>query len=290
MSPLPKKKKTPEELAALRESLGISSDGPPPGPPGMMAPAPAAMKAPAPAPPLPEKKVEKPPVTVEEPVIKVEATEPTPSLSVEEPVLLDAEVEDEARSAPLKSLRKSERLPVDRPKKVSKDSGKLPTRRHREGERIPLKKATKPVSAGGVNLPTRKHSDEELARLRRNPLPGVESPALLVASQTAGVLLLIGIYGLGVILMIVAALGAIAANVSKFDLPFEWLQTAVDLPNYSMILFGIMGAGVAVMLLGALWIYFKKPMSQVHAALLTIVAVLVLVFGTLYFFPELHGA
>ncbi len=288
MSPLPKKKKTAEELAALRESLGISSDGPPPGPPGMMGPGPTA---PVGAAPLPEVKVETPVAPFAETEVKLEPEVPEVSPKEEELVKVVAEEVTELQPKPVRSLRRSERLPVDQPKKVlAKDTGKLPTRRHREGQRIPLEKPMEPVSVGSGNLPTRKHTDQELARMRLAPLPGVEPAAVHLARQTMGLFGLVAVYGAGVILMLAAAAGAMAAKVSRIDLPFDWLREAVALPHFPVILFGIMVGGVAVMLLGAAWIYFKKPLSQVHAALMTIIAVLVLVFGTLYFFPGLHGA
>lgn len=291
MSPLPKKKKTAEELAALRESLGISSDGPPPGPPGMVGPVPTVPVEAPPAAPLPEVKVEAPEVPFAEPKVRTEPEVPRVSPRKEAPLKVEAEEVTELKPKPVRSLRRSERLPVDQPKKVvAKDTGKLPTRRHREGERIPLEKPTEAVSVGSGNLPTRKHTDQELARMRLAPLPGVEPAAAHLAKQTMGLFGLIAVYGVGVILMLAAGAGAMVAKASRIDLPFDWLRDAVALPNFPVILFGIMAGGVTVMLLGAAWIYFKKPLSQVHAALMTIVAVLVLVFGTLYLFPGLHGA
>ncbi|MGB6221908.1 hypothetical protein [Haloferula sp.] len=309
MSPLPKKKKTAEELAALRESLGISSDGPPPDAPGVMGsgnleaavprpPTEKPVETPVESKPLPaariaQEKPEEPEARIEksEPVEKVERVEVSGKPSQAPVVLEPAEEEVEARAKPVKSLRKSERLPADKPKKVrSRESGKLPTRGRREAERSRESPAANVSSGRSGKLPTRKHSDEELARLRRAPLPGVEAPAVHLANQTAGPLALVAIYGVGFLLLVLAMLGGIAGGMSRFDLPFEWLQDAVVLPHYRMILFGVMSGGVGVMLIGAAWIFFKKPISQYHAAILTIIAVLVLVFGTLYFFPGLHGA
>lgn len=296
MSPLPKKKKTLEELAALRESLGISSDGPPADAPGVMGHDPIAPpeESPRDQPPieamaLPEERFA--PRKPAEPDEMPELESSNESLDEEKAVILKTPETSVVKAKPVRSLRKSESLPVDKPKKVvSNNSGKLPTRRHREGERIPLEKPTKPVSAGGGELPTRKHSDRELARLRHTPEPGAEAPAVNMADRKVGWLGLAGVYGFGVLLMFLAGLGGVAARAARFDLPFDWLKDAVVLPNFTMIVYAIMAGGVAVMLVGAAWIFFKKPISQHHAAILTIIAVLVLVFGTLYFFPELHGA
>jgi hypothetical protein len=298
VSPIPKKKKTAEELAALRESLGISSEGPPADAPGVMGQAP---EEPALAPelearfkPMPVPEAKWAPKN-----LKVPSDQPTEEPEPESPkeaekeraVVLEAPADLVRSEKPLKLYRKSGSLPVDKPKTVvSRESGKLPTRRRRESERLPLEKPGDSVSTGGGKLPTRKHTDQELVRLRNSTLPGAESPAVQMANQTAGLLLLLAIYGLGVLLMLLAGLGVLAARAPRFDLPFDWLKEAVMLPNFSMILFGAMAGGVAVMLLGSAWIYFKKPNSQHHAGILTIIAVLVLVFGTLYFFPGLHGA
>ena len=203
------------------------------------------MEAP-PAAPIPEVKIEEPEVPFAEPVAKVEpeVSRVSATREVAEEKVKVEEV-TELKPKPVRSLRRSERLPVDQPKKVvSKDSGKLPTRRHREGERIPLEKPSEPVSVGCGSLPTRKHTDQELARMRLAPLPGVEPAAVHLARQTMGLFGLIAIYGVGVILMLVAGSGVVAAKASSIDLPFDWLRDAVALPNFLMILFEILPSNI----------------------------------------------
>ncbi|MEM1084167.1 MAG: hypothetical protein AAGI48_08585 [Verrucomicrobiota bacterium] len=283
MSPLPNRKKTPEELAALRESLGISPEGPPPGAPGTAA-APSKPETPTPAQPtppaesegkreaaeLPAKKQLEPPAKREskEPEAEPELeSEPSAEMKAaaeevaEEPVVLGKPKKKTPEARPVRSLRKSERLPVDQPKRaVARNSGELPTRRH---------------------------TDQELARLRHQPanFSGPPPSALTVAWP-----MLVVIYGFGSSLIVLAVAGAIAEKVARIDLPFDWLRNAVVRDDYRLLLFGVMAAGAGAMLVGAAWIFFKRPSSSFHSAFLTIIAVLVLVFGTLYLFPGLHGA
>lgn len=240
MSALPERRKSAEELAELRESLGISKDGPPTGAPGV-----AKTSLPEP-----------------EPSDKQDAEDLKSSV-------FDAPAEDpkkEQKAMPklkqVRSLRRSERVPLDQARKVS-DSGKLPVRRHTENELRQLK-CVEPVAA--------------------------EAPAVHLQKMTAGLVSLFVIYGGGVLLIVVSGLGASTRGVLPMDLPWSWLADLAKLPNYSMILYGLLLGGVAVLLLGALWIYFLKTLSRHHAGFMTIIAVLVLVFGTLYFFPQLHGA
>jgi amino acid permease len=45
-----------------------------------------------------------------------------------------------------------------------------------------------------------------------------------------------------------------------------------------------------VALLFAAFIYFKKPLSLHHAAFIAVMSLFVIVFGALYYFPQLrHG-
>lgn len=290
MSQLPSRKKTPEELAALRESLGISGDGPPAGAPGGARPQPeadpgeATTEAPEVAGPDPET------VVVESAVAETLIPEPSPEPVVLESVETEAE-EPTVRERPMRSLRKSANLTVDQPKKVAgQGSDKLPKRRRREAESAPSGKGGPKKVGDSGKIPSRRHSDQELARLRNSSQPAADLPARRIADQTAGPVALAVIYGVGTLLMLLSMAGVSAGKAASIDIPFDWLASATRLEHYMRIVYGLMAAGAVVMLLGAAWIRFRKPISQHHAAILTIIAVLVLVFGTLYFFPGLHGA
>ncbi len=109
MSPLPQRKKTPEELAKLRESLGI---------PGA---APAADES-APT----ETDAAEPPPAAEPAVARTE----TPSAAAVGPAADTAATESRLEPKPVRSLKKSEREHALEPKSPAPAEGKLPTSRH----------------------------------------------------------------------------------------------------------------------------------------------------------------
>jgi uncharacterized membrane protein YozB (DUF420 family) len=80
------------------------------------------------------------------------------------------------------------------------------------------------------------------------------------------------------------------SKAQPFDLPFEWLGRVVEAEWYPSTIMGLIGGVSAGVLLIAGWVAWRRPLSRHHAGFMTIIAVLVLVFGTLYFFPGLHGA
>ncbi|MGB1130437.1 MAG: hypothetical protein ACPG4K_10320 [Haloferula sp.] len=257
MSPLPERRKTPEELAALRESLGIP---PTPG-------------APQQAEPETKKPAENKGVATDglPPTGSDEAVEPVPE-PPEEPIsktfLQGEEGEEiirvEAESLPqVRTLRKSRSLPVDQPKRQSSRG------------------------TPGI-IPERRHSDQELNQLRK--AAQLSPPVGNLIPKSAHPVLLGALYGLGCIPVIAALLGAVGDRVPHSDLPFDWLMQLSQREDYPMLLFGVLCSGALVFLLSAGWLAWARPLSRHHAGFMTIVAVLVLVFGTLYFFPELHAA
>lgn len=243
MSPLPEKRKSAEEIAELRKTLGIPGEGAPT----------EDAAAPLAPDPRPEPAADEPP----EPAPQPEAPEPEPPAG-------ERSVPEVPKLLPKHSLRKSEQLVVDQPKKaVARDSGELPVHRH---------------------------SERELMQLRRAQSGPATPPAVQLEKLGAHPAALGLLYGAGVLGCGLAMLGVWASTLPPMDLPFDWLAAAVVRPGYRMVLFGILAGGAGIMLLGAGWIGWRKKRSSHHAGILTILAVLVLVFGTLYFFPQLHGA
>lgn len=227
MSPLPERRKSAEELAALRESLGIPGERPE-----------------GPTFPAQKEAIETPKSSVFEKPADLEMPKPAPK--------------------PVRSLRKSKGLVVDQPKET--------------------------VAANTGKLPFRRHTDKELVGLRKTEAPPSVPPAVHLESMTARWWWLALFYGLGLVLIFLALLGGWARGLSKFDLPAEWVFALVRWENFPLLQFAMLiGSGV-LMLGGAAWLRFRRPRSQHHAGILTIVAVLVLVFATLYFYPELNGA
>lgn len=260
MSPLPERRKTPEELAKLRESLGIPPEGPPPDAPGVR---------PEEVPPEAHDAEDLKAAVFEKPAAEPEEV-PRVALPAEaavaesEPVAVPAPEHDPA-DVSSHSLRKSASLVVDQPK---------PLRHRPDG-----------------SLPARRHTDEELMRLRRMDAGPAVSPVEALARRTVSVPVMILFY-----LLALAAVGLLVmeslwfSKAQPFDLPFEWLGRAVQAEWYRAAIMSAIGGVSAGVLLIAGWVAWRRPLSRHHAGFMTIIAVLVLVFGTLYFFPELHGA
>ena len=233
MSPLPERRKSAEELAELRRSLGITDDL------AAHAPGAAPRRDPAvdEAPPTPENRA-----LFEPPAAPLEAPPPKP----------------------VKSLRKSERLGGDRPRPV-------------------------PLRADG-SLPVRRHTERELMALRKSQPVRTQEVARHLERQEAKWPWLVLAYGGGAFLLALAFFGHWTRGVPAMDLPAEALAKLAAREDFPQILLGIVWASVAWWALAAGGLAWRKPLSRHHAGFLIILAVLVLVFGTLYFLPTAHGA
>jgi hypothetical protein len=218
MSLLPQKKKSAEEIAKIREDLGISGQLP----------------------------IEKDLPMEDVDLAKAEV--PTDSSLSPTEVAQDPS-SDELAGAPsvarspkvVRSLRKSEQAPltVERP-------------------------AVKPVES---ILPTLKHSDREIEELRRR-----EALAAIGNSGQAVHPLLRSAHP---VLILPGYLLVIAAAVS-----YEIYQLRMRVP-------------IACILLAMVFpfiIFRRKPQSRHHAAFIVVIAIFVIVFGALHYFPQLrHG-
>lgn len=262
MSPLPERRKTPEELAELRESLGIpaaSPGNPPPSPaPEETPPEESASKPPAtekyrprpgePAPGVPEKvATSSRPESAESPSEDAEAKDSDP-LEV---------VRVRPRGAPT-SLRKSAGLVVDRPKGQTA-----------RGE-------------PGV-LPTRRRSERELMELRRRA-GGPPAPTAVVANKLAAPLTLLIFYGAAVLGLTAGGLGILVAAVEPMRLPFDFLRRWAGSDAFPVGLFAVFAVAAGIMLACAAWLAVFRPLSRHHAGFLTILALLTLVFSALHCF------
>lgn len=225
MSLLPQSKKSAEEIAKLREDFGIPSQAP------------------------------------EETETSAEAaTSPVP-----------AELE------PMDSLKKSERSEVSSKEAsaaaaapISSDSpaaAQLPkkVRSLRKSEQVPLP-AQAPEPSPNSSLPFHRHSDDEIMRIRRQEMfamqPAQAVHPRLIAAHFA--------------LVIPGYLFAIAGWVCFYFYDQPIVAT---------------GACVVAALLVAGFIFLKKPLSQHHAAFISVIGLFVLVFGALHYFPQLrHGS
>lgn len=266
MSPLPERRKTAEELAELRKSLGI------PGAAAGEGDAGEDGGESAEATPAGEEKA------TEESAGAQGAEGKGPAKAASAAAGADGadgaagaagadDAEGDATDAvvlkPVRSLKRSERIaPIHPPKPVASESGKLPAHRHSERELMELR----------------------MSDLPRN-LPAVHLDQLHLGRAKVAAIYLLSLAGYGLVF-----LADWASNLPTPDLPARWIADFVHRPDLGRILsiaLGVIG-GLVLLLSGLIW--WKKPRSRHHAAFLTIIAVLVLVFGILHFLPEPHGA
>jgi hypothetical protein len=269
MSLLPQRKKSAEEIAKLRESLGI----------------PAAEQEPLVAQPS------KPPADIVDTIVpgSHEASLLHPPVPVHlEPEPVSAPVHQPGPK-PVHSLKRSERiptLPVEEefattreiaahatnraPDPVSipaSPRGTKPVRSLKKSEQAPLPAAPRAAEAPpSSSLPHHRHSDAEIAEIRRRqalalldsgPVPNPKLAAAHLALIIPGYLL--------------AAVGAVCFVHADFPMA----ATAIC----SLLALGIAG-----------FMFLRRPISRHHAAFIAVIALFVIVFGALHFFPHLRHA
>jgi len=275
MSLLPQRKKSAEEIAKLRETFGVPGQSPAEEVPPAAEPASAVVSrapveipkaepagkapAPKPSPPLPDAPGPQPDNPSLPPVTDLE---PPPVLTSHGP-------------RPVRSLKRSERvpvLPVDEaePVKITPATAAPgPNARKvvhslRKSELVPITPADIHTPPADSKLPVHRHSDRELNDLRRMAAIAQQGAAVPFASMTAHLALLIPGY-----LLTIAAAAC-----------FYYYEISIS----------ITGGCVAAALLIAGFIFVKKPLSRHHAAFISVIALFVIVFGALHYFPQLrHG-
>jgi hypothetical protein len=229
---LPQRRKTAEEIAKLREAMGV------PGAEGIAT------------------EEERQPVVEDAPPPPATAPPPTPV----QPVL-----PAEPRAPKLvKSLRKSERVPVD-------------------------VEAIARRAASDHTLPVMKHSERDLMDLRRNTAAPPEKSITFINSLAASRWIVIPMYLLTVLAFLAAWSSQALNKVTAMDFPAEWIadlftnKAAPETGKWLMIAL----CGLALLMAG--WIAWKKPRSRHHAGFVVIIAVLVLAFGIIYHQPLPNG-
>lgn len=234
---LPQRRKSPEEIAKLRESMGI---------PGAV---PAVASAAEPELPVAPEAAGAASESDPEPVA-VPAAEPEPA-AFSGPAL-----ETPAVAVPrqLWSLRKSERQPRPVPSVDLRDDAAIPIRRKSERELMELRRVQQA------------QPDQALAHLRQLALPWP-----LVALG----------YLLPLIGVLLGGFAAWAPGVQEADFPALWLAALSRAPWLAPA--GLVSVavccGLAFLLAGG--IALKKPRSRHHAGFVSLLALLVLVFGIL---------
>ena len=280
MSLLPQRKKSAEEIAKLRETLGITG------------PTPAEDESPAPVPvpaPLPEPVVAAPVVKSAPAAEPIPDPEPSPVVHLEpEPVtpLGNAPVHLTAPlpaapthgPRPVRSLKRSERMPVLPPDESEQPavSEELPhlsapptyqskqVRSLRKTEQLPVTPVDIHTPPADSVLPVHRHSDQELNEIRRQAAITTQGPVVHPASIKAHLAVVIPGY--------LFALGGAVC--------FYFYELSID----------ITAGCVAAALLVAAFIFLTKPLSRHHAAFIAVMSMFVIVFGALHYFPQLqHG-
>ena len=243
MSLLPQRKKSAEEIAKLREALGI---------PGQ---APAEEESPVLA--VMDSKAAAKTEVAASPSQEIEASSPPAPSHPPKPV---------------RSLKKSEREPVlaaepeepgDEPAAPTPHRPKI-VRSLRKSEQVPLTPAGVHPVPDDSKLPNHRHSDRELNEIRRQDAISMQAPAFNPALQIAHLALVIP----GYLFALAGALG-----FCHYELSLTVTASCV-------------GAALLV----ALYIFWSKPLSRHHAAFISVISLFVVVFGALYYFPQLrHG-
>jgi hypothetical protein len=176
--------------------------------------------------------------------------------------------------APSAAAKTEEAAPAPLPDPVSYEPRPpveaKPVRSLRKSERIPLpEKAAAPIVPVNPQsaLPSHRRSDQELNQIRRSQAFEVQAPAKHLIALTAHPILL--------------GLGYSAAFIAAFLPIVNWLWTDVSYPA---------PAGFCVLaLLTAAFIALKKRRSIHHAAFIGLIALFTIVFGALYYFPQLRN-
>ncbi len=272
MSLLPQRKKSPEEIAKLRESLGI---------PGvdlesLQTSPEAATRATA--------AVETLTPTHHEAIVVAESITPPITAPMPAPV--------HHGPKPVHSLKRSERIPAlpmddsPAPKEV------IPTadppivlktvRSLRKSEQGPVLVPAPKETAAESKLPVHRHSDQELSEIRRREalaaLQAAEpNPRLAVAHP--------GILAPGYLFSLCGLLPLAYDLYQNFSTEGrDKIALAPSLPV------AVPAACAAVALLIAAFILLRRPISRHHGAFIAVITLFVIVFGALHYFPQLLHA
>ena len=263
MSLLPQRKKSAEEIAKLRESLGIPGASPEEEAaaeiettvpaeeaiPQIETVVTPANKIPSPAPTAPLAPIPVADAHEPKPVRSLKRSERFPVLPVDDKELLDYVM----KQAVAPEIPATPPLPVAHgPKQV---------RSLRKSEQVPLPADHRPEPPPDSKLPFQRHSNREISEIRRQEAIAMQSPAVHPLSLAAHPALVVPGY-------LAALVGAAGFYYYELLLPYTL-------------------ACVIVALSFAAFIFVKKPLSRHHAAFIAVAALFVIVFGALHYFPQL---
>ena len=277
MSLLPQRKKSPEEIAKLREDLGIRAAHPEEdlSPPSAPPAAPHAVQV-----------IDPPPLHADAPPADTQLT--TPAHRPPKPIHSLRRPERETASAHDDFLPiRDDPAPAEHTSDAPVVLTLKPVRSLKKSEQVPLPVPHAPPSPD-TNLPFHRHSDQELQEIRRRAaltlLTPVANPKLVVAHTS---LLIFGYF--------TALAGALPYAVMLYQAYFPEDLGASGTATPSLFDFAplpitIPACCVATSLLVAGFITLKKPISRHHAAFIAVITLFVIVFDILHYFPQLrHG-
>lgn len=254
MSGLPKQKKSADEIAKLRETLGIQG-APPPEPP---------LPPPEPLAPFPTNAA----IALTPPLPVVADLETSlPVSPAPETTMLLPSMPPPAKQ--VRSLKRSERLPQLTPlvnpahslgQAAAHELASKIVKSLRKSEQIPL--TLTPQIHSDSALPSQRHSDQEIARLRRNE--ALSQQAILGPPPTRFGYLAWILPG-----YVVVVLGALLTYCYQLSAYFLCPCLGISL-------------ACAVLLL------LKKPLFRHHAAFIAVMVLFVGIFSALYFIPQLR--
>ena len=271
MSYLPQRKKTAEEIAKLRESLGVP-DSPLP-------------HEPLPTPPAP-KHAPPPELTANQEIDTLVATRHAAEVVHETPppTEVPASLPVPRSFAPREnhSLKRSEH--ASRTVEASPSPAKAPkqVRSLRRSEREPVSSPTPTSSPATSALPNYRHSDEEIAEMRRREMlsmAGALPPNPKFSAAHLGVVIP------GYLLAAVVWLPLADTLYLSLNAGAGW--SFLGQPAYHI---AIPAAAALIALLIAGFVFLNKPISRHHAAFITAITVFALVFEALHYFPQLRHA
>ena len=254
---LPERRKTAEEIAKLREAMGIPGAAPdepetPPVPEPAQGGGSPRAPAPSPAPPT------SPPAVLFPDQSDRNPGDPAPPAALDE-----AAPSRHAIRKTVRSLRKSEQGPVTVADRPDRDSE--------------------------VVLPAQRHSDRELMELRRTQAaPPDQSIAYIRSLAVPWPLVALG-YFLPLTGALLGWLSVWTPTVVEPDFPAMWMADLSRKPWLGTA--GLIALVVACVLglLLAGWFAWKKPRSRHHAGFITIISVFIIVFAILSKFSPTHG-
>jgi hypothetical protein len=218
---LPQRRKSAEEIAKLRESLGIPGEEQEDSVPD------------APA---------EPAATPD--VVAPEADKPAPR---EKPALPARKV---------RSLGKSEQKPVE----------------------------LSPVERSKNGIPVRRHDERELMEIRRIQATPPDQAIAYIQHLAAPWPLVTLAYLLPLTGAFLGGFAAFSPGIPEPDFPAQWLIDISRAPWLGKAGFGALVACCVLGLAVAGWLALKKPRSRHHAGFITILAVLIAVFGIIHQF------